>query len=124
MSEEDLAVMLQPRCGDGDEKKDESGHKRSKRWARLGNTVWPADLMPIKISVKNGARGFSVDQVEEVALECARVSIIIMKNNIYSILYKVLSPSLNTNISTNLFEHHKLLCIFSYGRSQRVSLSN
>lgn len=65
--------MEEPRCGDVDKEDGEEHSSRKKRWARLGSTVWPADLMPLKISVNGGVKGFSVDQVEAIALECAKV---------------------------------------------------
>lgn len=69
-----LQLMDVPRCGDTDDKKDGKG-SRQKRWTKLGTTVWTAALMPLQISVANGVRGFSVSDVESIALDCARVSV-------------------------------------------------
>lgn len=49
---------------------------REKRWSLLRNTYgkpWPKNR-PITISVLNSPPGFTVGDVEDVAVECARVS--------------------------------------------------
>jgi len=57
------------KCGDTDKK----SVARHKRWARLGSTVWPADMMPLTISVANSPAGFTVQEIEDIALQCAEV---------------------------------------------------
>lgn len=62
-----LAEVLRAKCGDKD-------RRRSKRYAKLGSVTWPKDMMPISISVQNAPRGYSIQDIEEIALHCAKVS--------------------------------------------------
>ena len=78
--------MMKPRCGDTDEKKTNQKGGRQKRWAKLGSTTWPAEMMPLKISVQQGTRGFDVQEVENIALECARVSQLLFQLRPFSFL--------------------------------------
>ena len=69
--DDDLGGMFKTKCGDNDNKE----HKRRrKRFARLGSVVWPKDIMPISISVNNAPRGYSIADIEDIAIHCAKVS--------------------------------------------------
>ena len=77
LSLDEIVQMRKPRCGDTDEKPDADSKtgSRSKRWAKLGSNLWPSDMMPLQISVDRGIPGFDKTTVENIALECAKVSL-------------------------------------------------
>lgn len=75
ISDTKLKVMDVPHCGYTDDEDDEEDSKRTrqKRWETAGYYKW--ENMPLQISVANGVRGFSIGDVESIAIECARVSL-------------------------------------------------
>lgn len=69
-----LGKVMRAKCGD---ESNPIHIRRKKRFNRLGSTVWTKELMPLSISVQNAPRGYSIQDIENIAVHCAKVRYIV-----------------------------------------------